>query len=1020
MMCFLATCALSFAQDRNVKGVVRDKSGSPVPGASVQVKNSKTGTSTSAEGAYSISVPDKAILVYSALGYATQETAVNGRNQIDISLQEESKGLSEVVVIGYGTISRKDATGAISSVKAAQLENENPQSVADLLKGNIPGLGISLNTSAKGGGDMLVRGKSTLTAGTAPLIVLDGIIYNGQLSDINPNDIETVDVLKDASSLAVYGAKAATGVVAITTKKGRGDQPSITLNTNIGLVDLSKNMEVYQGQGFLDWRADVMRSGAVTPPYLYNDPRNLPEGVSLTQWLNNQTGDPVDLWLNRLGLVANEKANYLAGKTVNWYDEIFRTGLRQDHTLSMGGRKNEINYYMSLGYQKNENLIEGGQFSTVRGRLNLEGQAAKFLTLGMNVQYADRDEARTGDGALEADWSQLVNLSPYGDMYKADGTLRRIPTDDEGLNARNPFLNMTYNHRMNRQNTLFASLFAKATLPFGITYQLNFSPGIDMYRTFQHNSSLNPNVTILGGSVTRAQETRYNWQVDHLLKWNRTFAQIHNFDVTLLANAERYSTWWTQAGNEGFIPSDILGYHNISSGIKPSVNSEDKVYTGDALMARLNYSLMQRYNLTLSVRRDGYSVFGLNFKSATFPAVAAAWIVTEEEFVKPLKWLNYGKLRFSYGINGNRDLRNPDNGTVEPYAALATLAAAKYQTVNGSGTAAEVNTVALGGRMANQNLKWEETAAFNAGLDFAVLNNRLSGSIDVFAKKTRDLLVKQSLSSVTGYNHVFSNLAQINNKGMEISLTSKNITAGKVTWNSNFNFSFNRNEIKALALPTNDPANGWFIGKDIDVIWDYKILGVWQENEMEEAAKYTKASIKAGDFKLQDVDGDYVYTDQDKQFLGYKTPRFFFALRNEFNLFKHFDVSFQLLSSWGQKKEYNQAKNQPGSVGFSRMSSYVQPYWTPSNPINDYARLNSGTSGTSFSVFRDNSFIRLNTVAVAYTLPQHIIAKIGAKGLKVYANVNNAAVYAREWVYWDPENNGPTPRYYTLGLNVSL
>lgn len=420
MMCFLATCALSFAQDRNVKGVVRDKSGSPVPGASVQVKNSKTGTSTSAEGAYSISVPDKAILVYSALGYATQETAVNGRNQIDISLQEESKGLSEVVVIGYGTISRKDATGAISSVKAAQLENENPQSVADLLKGNIPGLGISLNTSAKGGGDMLVRGKSTLTAGTAPLIVLDGIIYNGQLSDINPNDIETVDVLKDASSLAVYGAKAATGVVAITTKKGRGDQPSITLNTNIGLVDLSKNMEVYQGQGFLDWRADVMRSGAVTPSYLYNDPRNLPEGVSLTQWLNNQTGDPVDLWLNRLNLVANEKANYLAGKTVNWYDEIFRTGLRQDHTLSMGGRKNEINYYMSLGYQKNENLIEGGQFSTVRGRLNLEGQAAKFLTLGMNVQYADRDEARTGDGALEADWSQLVNLSPYGDMYKAD------------------------------------------------------------------------------------------------------------------------------------------------------------------------------------------------------------------------------------------------------------------------------------------------------------------------------------------------------------------------------------------------------------------------------------------------------------------------------------------------------------------------------------------------------------------------------------------------------------------------
>jgi TonB-linked SusC/RagA family outer membrane protein len=1017
----MSSYLVTLAQDNVVKGFVKDKSGSPVPGVSVTLKGTKIAVSTGQGGEYTIAAPENGTLVYSSIGFLSQEVAVNKRSQINITFLEESKNLTDVVVIGYGTSTKRDATGAISSIKATTLENENPQSLADVLKGNIPGLSVGFNTSAKGGGDLLVRGKSTLSAGTSPLIVLDGVIYNGQLADINPNDIETVDVLKDASSLAVYGAKAATGVVAVTTKKGKSETPTITINTNVGMVDLAQNMRPYGPEEFLAWRGDVLRSGATTPDYLYNDPRALPQGVTITQWLNGQTGDPVDLWLNRLGLVANEKANYLKGKTIDWYDEIFRTGLRQDHTLSLGGKKEEINYYMSLNYQKNQNLIEGGEYSAVRARINLEGQAAKFLTVGMNVQLADRDEARTGDNSLEADWSQLTSLSPYGDKYEADGvTLRRIPTDDSGLNARNPFLNSTYNERMNKQSTLFASLYGRVKLPFGITYQLNFSPALDSYRTFDYKSSRNPNVTTPGGSATRAQETRYNWQIDNLVKWNKTIGKIHNIDVTLLANAEKYQTWWTQAGNEGFVPGDVLSYHNLSSGIKPTTNSEDKVYTGDALMARLNYSLMQRYNLTLSVRRDGYSVFGVNFKRATFPAGALAWIFTEESFLKSLTWLNYGKLRVSYGINGNRDLRNPDNGTVDPYAALAQLTSGKYQTVNGSGAASDVNTVAIGSKMSNSNLKWEQTTSFNVGLDFSIFKDRISGSIDVYDKKTSDLLVKQTLPPVTGYGSVYSNLARINNKGMELSINSKNLTSGNIIWSTNFNFSFNRNKIVALALPTNDPGNGWFIGKDIDVIWDYNILGVWQTNEMAEAAKYTKASIKPGDFKLEDVNGDYNYTDDDKQYLGYKTPRYFFALRNEFNIFKNFDFSFQLLSNWGQLKQYNQAKNQPGSVGFARQTSYVIPYWTPSNPLNDYSRLNSGTSGTSFNVFRDNSFIRLNTIALSYSIPQNLLAKAKIKSARIYANVNNAGVYAPTWNYWDPQNDGPTPRYYTLGLNVTL
>jgi TonB-linked SusC/RagA family outer membrane protein len=1011
----LANYALSFAQDRSISGTVKDKQGAPVPGVSIKLKGSNIGVSSGTDGSYVISASANATLIFSSIGFTTHEINVGTRNRVDAVLVDESKGLSEVVVIGYGTATRKDATGAISSIKATRLENENPQSLSDVLRGNIAGLSVSLNTSAKGGGDLLVRGKTTLSAGTSPLIVLDGVIYNGQLSDINPNDIESVDVLKDASSLAVFGAKAATGVVAVTTKKGSSSTPTITFNTNFGMSTLANDMSPYDGEGFLNWRADGARSGGTTASYLYNDPRNLPAGVTLDQFLNGQTGDPVDLWLNRLGLTANEKANYLAGRTVDWYKDIFRTGQRQDHTLSMSGKKEELTYYMSLGYQKNENLIKGGDFSTIRARINLEGQAARFLTVGMNLQLADRDE-----GAIEADWTQLTNLSPYGDRYNLDGSLRRIPTDDNGLNARNPFLDMTYNDRLNKQSTLFASVYAKAKLPFGITYQLNFSPGLDAYRNFNYASSKNPNVTTPGGVVTRADETRYNWQVDNLLKWNKTFNEIHSFDVTLLANAEKYQTWYTLAGNQGLIPSDILGYHNVASGVKAVVDSEDKIYTGDALMARLNYSLMSRYNLTLSVRRDGYSVFGVNSKRATFPAAAFAWNFTEESFMKSVPWLNYGKLRISYGINGNRDLRNPDNGTVDPYAALSQLNIGKYQIVNGSGAASEVNTVVINTRLGNPDLKWEETTSFNAGLDFSVLKDRISGSVDVYDKKTSDLLVRPALTNVTGYLNYYSNLARVSNKGLEINLNTRNITDGNITWNTNFNFSLNRNKIVKLATTANEPGNGWFIGQDIDVIWDYKVLGVWQENELEEANKFTKSAIKAGDFKLEDVDGNYTYNDLDKQYLGYKSPRFIWALRNEFNIYKSFDFSFQLLSNWGQKKVYNQAKNQPGGVGFARTNSYVQSYWTPGNPINDYARLNSGTSGTSFNYFKDNSFIRLNTVALAYTLPQNILSMVRVKSAKIYANVNNAAIYTREWNYWDPQNDGPTPRIYTFGLNLTL
>lgn len=381
ILILLTCCGLSFAQNRTVKGVIRDGKGITLPGVAVRVKGSTTGVASDVNGNYSITVAADATLLISSVGYAPQEVLVKGRTVINITLDDDHKQLTEVVVIGYGTRAVKDVTGAISSIKADKLENENPTSVTDLIRGNIPGISVALNTSAKGGSsdDLQLRGKGSISGSVNPLIVVDGVIYPGQLADINPNDIDRVDVLRDPSSLAVYGAQSAGGVVAITTKKGRGGPPVINFNVNMGIAQLEKNQKFYDPQGFLNWRADGARSSNTSNPYYYySNPNSLPDGVTLAQFMSGATGDPTTVWLQRLGLFPNEISNYFAGKTTDWSKLVFRNGFRQDYTASMSGKTETASYYMSGNFTKNENLIQGGDYKDARFRVNLEGKAAKF------------------------------------------------------------------------------------------------------------------------------------------------------------------------------------------------------------------------------------------------------------------------------------------------------------------------------------------------------------------------------------------------------------------------------------------------------------------------------------------------------------------------------------------------------------------------------------------------------------------------------------------------------------------
>jgi TonB-linked SusC/RagA family outer membrane protein len=1019
------------AQEITITGVVTDQvNKQPIAGVSVELKGTSNGTTTDASGKFSLKVPNgKGVLVVSTVGYGKQEIPINNQATINVELATASTNLNEVVVIGYGTTQKRDLTGSVGSVKATQLENENPSTVQDVLRGNVPGINISqVNAaSAKGGGDLLVRGKSSIRAGTNPLLVVDGVIYIGQLSDINPNDIATIDVLKDASSAAVFGAKSASGVVIITTKKGTKSKPTITLNSNVGFSELAQNEELYDGPGFVAWRTNVQkaRNYGASNLYIYDDPRALPSGVTMAQWMENRTGDPVDIWLDRLGLKPVEIRNYKAGKTIDWYDMMFQRGFRHDHTVSLSGKKDEISYYMSVGYTDNEGIIVGDRFKTLRLRVNLEGKVTSWLTAGLNLQFADRDESQ-----VPVNWGQMVNASPYGEIYADNSTeLRDSPNDDIGNNS-NPFMDNTYTNRLQKNNTLFGSLYVKGNLPAGFSYQVNFTPSFDFYRYFNGVSAKHVSYRVRKGVATRTTSTMYNWQIDNLLKWDKTFGQ-HQFNVTFLYNAEKYQSWRQQIDNEGFDPSDVLSYHNIGAGIKPIVSSDDQVSTGNALMGRLNYTFKDRYMLTASFRRDGYSAFGQKNPNADFPAVALGWVFTEEDFMQKFDWLSYGKLRLSWGVNGNRDIPR--------YEALAELVTGKYQYVTAAGVVVPVSQLYVN-RMENPDLKWERTTSYNAGLDFAFLNNKLSGSIDVYMKSTKDLLILRILPTVTGFDNILSNIGEVQNKGFEFTLSSTNITRKNFSWRTTVNFWLNRNQIKHLYGPVNiydaqgkvigqaekdDIPNRWFIGHDLDAIWDQRVLGVWKESEKAEAAKY---KVVPGDFKLQDTNGDGVLNDLDRQFLGYRTPRFQWTLRNEFTLYKNFDFSFQLYSNWGQMTDYNQAKNNSGFQ--DRQNSYKFPFYTRDNEIDDYARLYSSNGQSSFSVYRKTSFIRLNTVALAYTVPKSILQRVRIESLKLYINVTNIGYYAPDWDYWDPEfrnrdsdgniSTAIAPRIYSFGINANF
>jgi len=1030
----------AYAQPRTLTGTVTDENGNPLAGVTIVVKGTIRGTLSDFDGKYSIpDVDDSDVLAFSFVGMSVQEIAVGSQQSMDITMVSDAFGLSEVVVIGYGTSKKQDLTGSVVNVKADEFLKYQPSSASEMLRSAVPGLKVGYSTDARNTPDFQIRGDNTIKAdddteasANRPLIVLDGVIFNGDLAEINVNDIESVDVLKDASAASIYGSRASNGVIVFTTKRGALGKPVIRASGKVGIVTGARRISSFKaGDEVMGWLTDLNESinSLTMEPWSKFDKYEDVPSANQADWLsaNGIPGatDPsviTTAWLDGFGFEGNEKENYLNGIGYDWQDFLFHTGIRQDYDLSVSGRTDKVSYYFSMGYINSESVQVGERFTTITSRLNLDVKATDYLSIGILANFSYQNE-----GQEPIDNGSYYTASPYDQPW--DNGVPRIrenlKTAGAGSNRGNPYLDPAYITREYDRYKIFPTMYAKLKLPFGIVLTSNLTTRLDFRKRFYYEDSANPQWGH-GGYVTRRHNQTFEWQSDNILNWDKEFGD-HRFSVTGLINAERNQGWYTQALGSSFSPTEALGYHGLPFALVTGVDSDDQVTSRNALMGRINYAFSDRYNLSVSMRRDGYSRFGSDNLYATFPSVSGAWTITNENFMagRPA-FLSSLKIRASWGVNGN-------SSGLGSYAAYAQLSDSKYLNWdNGYFVAPYLNI----SRIANPSLAWEKNQSWNLALDYGLWDGRVSGSIDYYQSSTTDLLLDKKLPTVTGFSSITTNVGNLQNKGIDFSLNTVNVQTSDLIWTSSLNISYNSNKIISLTgekiavfdasgnpvLDSNgnpvmeepdDFDNGWFIGENKDVIWDYEADGVWQVGEEAEAAVY---NVYPGDFKVVDQNNDGVLNTADKTFLGLKSNPWYISFRNEVE-YKGFDLGVIFLAKLG----YKGGNNWP----FNARQEYIKnhnwyniPYWTPLNGINDAARINS-IQLANMNIWVPRSNLRLQNVSLGYTLPSSLLGFFRISRARVAFDIDNVAVMTK-WIMGDPESDREMPRTYSFSIDVSF
>jgi TonB-linked SusC/RagA family outer membrane protein len=970
----------------SISGKVTDESSQPLIGASVKVKGAAIGTQTGQEGNFSINAPNaNSILLFSFVGYDDLEVNATGQTNLSVQLKAKANAMEQVVVVGYGTQRKSDVTGAVSSANLEDFRNSPNTNIAQSLQGTVPGLNIGQVTSAGSTPSISIRGANTLNGNRNVLIILDGVQYNSSLESINPDDIASIDVLKDASSTAVYGAQAANGVLLITTRKGRkGDKPRISFSSSYATQTPTVNLRPMEREQYLDHVRDLYYNEAyLAPDYTQPNPAfNLAARV-----------DPA----------MKDASGNIVSTNFDWWKEATNTGYINENQLSISGGGERFTYLFSGGFTNQSGFIVNDKFKRKTLRMNLEAQATTWWKVGIQSfgSFVNKDGA-------EPNISTIIQQSPLIEPYDAEGKLKPFPFN---TNFSNPFL--TYDvDDYERNNYLFANIYSNIDFPFlkGLSYRVNFG---NNYRINQHNEASEYGAG-LTGSASKESNHYYDYTFDNILTYSKRFGE-HDITATLLYGAIERKSNFTSATANGFSRL-TLGYNSLEQGANQFTYSDAWSEALNYQMARLNYKYADKYLLTTTIRRDGFSGFASNHKYGYFPSVALGWVVTQESFFQPA-WVDFLKVRAGYGISGNQTSR---------YNSLAGISGgASYIFGDGGSTVFGQQVSSL----ANPDLSWEKTAGLNVGLDFRLFKGRINGSFDYYNNKTNDLLFSVNLPVITGFGSINTNLGELQNKGLELSLTSLNVDLKNFRWTSTLNVSRNTNKIVELLGQDNNGdgkeddliASNLFIGRSISTLYDYQINGIYQPGET------IPAGYSIGTYRVVDLDKNGTITPADRSILARQEPSYRVSLLNSFD-YKGFTLTVFLNSIQGGLNGYR-GSNSPviirddNAVRYNYLSA--MDYWSPTNRDAKYPQ-SIVAAAVSPANFQDRSFIRLQDVSLSYRFTGGVIKRMKIQNLNLYVSGKNLATWTN-WEGWDPETNQgltingrPVMKGVAVGLNLTF
>ena len=984
-----------FAQQQAITGKVTDsQTGEAMPGVNILVIGTSLGAITDASGRYSITVPDRnATLRFSFIGYVTQEVALNGRSTVDVNLLSEVTGLDEVVVIGYGTMRKSDLTGSVVSANIEAF-NEIPNvNIMQSLQGAAPGVQIGQVNQAGQEPTIQIRGVNTLSGNDDPLIIVDEIIYSGRMGDLNPADIKSIDVLKDASSKAIYGSQAANGVILITTKSGKKSEKP-----------------VFSYSGSVSFQAPTVDAG------LLNAEQTLEKvkGVYYTKaYLGPDYTQPNPAWTwGQTELVPNLLTGINNGVDFDWWDELTSPGFIEDHMLSLSGGMDKTTYYISGGYTEENGFIINDDYKRYTTRINIKNDVTDWLTIGMNTFGSFTDFS-----GKSPTYSNIIISAPFVTPYDENGNLLVYPKGESTTHL-NPLLDVQTDDKdmRNRISGIFYGIIKIPKIE-GLNYRINYSQSLD-WTNFANG---NPYGASLTGYAIKTNGSQHEVTLDNILTYEKQF-NYHTIKATLVYGYRKAAYNYTKAEGEN-IPNMSLGYNSLQQAITQRISSSAWDESSLYQMARVNYNFRDRYLVTGTWRRDGYSGFAKNNKFAMFPSIAAGWTLSNEPFFE-VPVIDLLKIRASYGQNGNQTSR---------YSSIAQVSAIDdYKYVYGDGASTSMGQAITS--LANNDLKWEKTAGLNLGIDFGILKSRIKGNVEYYKTTTTDLLWNMVIPQVTGFSTIKTNIGEVANSGFEFSIQVIPVQTNDFSWDFNVNFSTNKNKIVHLFGDdvNNDGkeddlvSSNLFIGKSIGTIYSYEIDGIYQ------IADTRPTGYNPGNYRIIDQNDDgKISADFDRVFLGRSEPAFMASFQNNLK-YKNFTLRFFINSIQGGSDGYlgSQATNSLSlnSTGnFANANTWTfYDFWSVTNPDARYSVTYQAPQILA-ERYDSRSFIRLQDISLAYQLNPSLIQKVGIEGAKIYISGKNLLTVTK-WDGWDPETNQgisstspyPVMKSFTLGIDLSF